>query len=197
MEFLNQYEALKQGLEARKQTIKENIAAAKTTQTGIIDQVAAKKEEYRKTLNVELLNQIEGLENQLNDTSKKLNTLNDVLISLDLEKAEYNGDLNQEFKKYIEGTQLNTILEAIKDAKEEYISGLNMLVEEMEKIYNTSAETKKKANEILPGSIVAAISFNAPLSIGGLNEIIVTENKQDTIDINQARKHIKSLMTRI
>ena len=55
MEFLNQYEVLKQGLEARKQTIKENIAAAKTTQTGIIDQVAAKKEEYRKTLNVELL----------------------------------------------------------------------------------------------------------------------------------------------
>ena len=126
MEFLNQYEALKQGLEARKQTIKENIAAAKTTQTGIIDQIAAKKEEYRKTLNVELLNQIEGLENQLNDTSKKLNTLNDVLISLDLEKAEYNGDLNQEFKTYTEGTQLNTILEAIKDAKEEYISGLNI-----------------------------------------------------------------------
>lgn len=197
MEFLNQYEALKQGLEARKQTIKENIAAAKTTQTGIIDQIAAKKEEYRKTLNIELLNQIEGLENQLNDTSKKLNTLNDVLISLDLEKAEYNGDLNKEFKTYIEGTQLNTILEAIKDAKEEYISGLNMLVEEMEKIYNTSAETKKKANEILPSSIVAAISFNAPLSIGGLNDIIVTENKQDTLDINQARKHIKSLMTRI
>ena len=61
--------------------------------------------------------------------------------------------MGEEFKKYIEGTQLNTILEAIKDAKEEYISGLNMLVEEMEKtksdiVIGSRFETKKKPHSL-------------------------------------------------
>ena len=198
MEFLNQYTELKAGLDTRKQTVSDSIDATKTTMSEIIDNIASKKVEYRNTLNTELLSQIDALENQLNDHSKKLNTLNDVLVSLDLEKAEYQGDINQEFKDYIQTeTELNQIIDLVVEAKADYISSLNQLGIEMEKIYNTSSKVKRYANEILPAKVVAGISLNAPMTISGLNDLIVTENKQDQLNINNARKQIKTFMTRI
>ena len=69
MEFLNQYTELKAGLDTRKQTVQESIDTTKTAISQILDNIAAKKTEYRNTLNMELLSQIEGLESQLNEMS--------------------------------------------------------------------------------------------------------------------------------
>lgn len=198
MEFLNQYTELKAGLDTRKQTVSDSIDATKTTMSEIIDNIASKKVEYRNTLNTELLSQIDALENQLNDHSKKLNTLNEIYNSIQLEKATYNGNINQEFKDYIQTeTELNQIIDLVVEAKADYISSLNQLGIEMEKIYNTSSKVKRYANEILPAKVVAGISLNAPMTISGLNDLIVTENKQDQLNINNARKQIKTFMTRI
>ena len=198
MEFLNQYESLKQGLDTRKQTVSESIEATKTAISQIIDNIAAKKVEYRNTLNTELLTQIDALENQLNDNSKKLNTLNDILKSLELEKATYSGNINEEFDQYVKTeTELNAIIDEVIEAKTDYISALNHLSVEMEKIYNTSTKVKRYANEVLTMDQVKSIALVSPLSISGLNEIIVTENKKDMLDINNARKLIKTFMARV
>lgn len=198
MEFLNQYTELKAGLDTRKQTVSDSIDATKTTMSEIIDNIASKKVEYRNTLNTELLSQIDALENQLNDHSKKLNTLNEIYNSIQLEKATYSGNINQEFDTYVKTeTSLNQIIEEVVEAKTDYISALNHLAAEMEKIYNTSTKVKRCANEVLTTDQVKAIALVSPLTIGGLNDIIVTENKQDQLNINNARKQIKTFMTRI
>lgn len=198
MEFLNQYAELKAGLDTRKQTVQESIDTTKTAISEVLDNIAAKKTEYRNTLNVELLSQIDALENQLNEMSKKLNTLNEIYNSLQLEKATYSGNINEEFNTYVQSeTSLNAIIEEVIEAKTDYISALNFLAAEMEKIYNTSTKVKRYANEVLKADQVKAISLVSPLSISGLNEIIVTENKKDMLDINNARKLIKTFMARV
>lgn len=198
MEFLNQYASLKQGLDTRKQTVQESIEATKTAISQIIDNIAAKKVEYRNTLNVELLTQIDALESQLNEMSKKLNTLNEIYNSIQLEKATYNGNINEEFNQYVQTeTQLSQIIDEVIEAKTDYISALNFLAAEMEKIYNTSTKVKRYANEVLKADQVKAISLVSPLTISGLNEIIISENKKDMLDINNARKLIKTFMARV
>lgn len=198
MEFLNQYASLKQGLDTRKSTVQESIDTTKTAISEILDNIASKKVEYRNTLNMELLSQIEALENQLNDNSKKLNTLNEIYNSLQLEKATYSGNINEEFNTYVQTeTSLNAIIEEVVEAKTDYISALNHLAAEMETIYNTSTKVKKCANEVLTMDQVKSIALVSPLTIGGLNEIIVTENKKDILDINNARKLIKTFMARV
>lgn len=198
MEFLNQYASLKAGLDTRKQTVQESIDTTKTAISEILDNIASKKIEYKNTLNMDLLTQIDVLENQLNDNSKKLNTLNDILKSLELEKATYSGNINEEFHQYVQTeTELNQIIEEVIEAKTDYISALNHLAAEMETIYNTSTKVKRFANEVLTTDQVRAIALVSPLTIGGLNEIIVTENKQDMLDINNARKLIKTFMARV
>ena len=198
MQFLNQYSELKAGLDTRKQTVQESIEATKTAISQIIDNIAAKKVEYRNTLNTELLTQIDALENQLNDNSKKLNTLNDILKSLELEKATYSGNINEEFHQYVQTeTSLNAIIEEVVEAKTDYISALNHLAAEMETIYNTSTKVKRCANEVLTMDQIKSIALVSPLSISGLNEIIISENKQDMLDINNARKLIKTFMARV
>lgn len=198
MEFLNQYASLKQGLDTRKQTVSESIEATKTAISQVLDNIASKKIEYRNTLNTDLLTQIDALENQLNDASKKLNTLNEIYNSLQLEKATYDGNINEEFNQYVQTeTELNQIIEEVIEAKTDYISALNHLSVEMEKIYNTSTKVKRYANEVLTMDQVKAIALVSPLTIGGLNEIIVTENKKDMLDINNVRKLIKTFMARV
>lgn len=198
MEFLNQYSELKAGLDTRKQTVQESIDTTKTAISEVLDNIAAKKVEYRNTLNVELLSQIEALENQLNDASKKLNTLNEIYNSLQLEKATYDGNINEEFNTYVQTeTSLNAIIEEVIEAKTDYISALNLLAVEMEKIYNTSTKVKRYANEVLKADQVKTIALVSPLTIGGLNEIIISENKQDMLDVNNARKLIKTFMARV
>ena len=198
MEFLNQYASLKAGLDTRKQTVQESIDTTKTAISQILDNIASKKVEYRNTLNVELLSQIEALENQLNEQSKNLNTLNEILNSLQLEKATYSGNINEEFNTYVQTeTELNAIIDEVIEAKTDYISALNLLAAEMEKIYNTSTKVKRYANEVLKADQVKTISLVSPLSISGLNEIIISENKQDMLDINNARKLIKTFMARV
>ena len=198
MEFLNQYAELKQGLDTRKQTVSESIEATKTAISQVLDNIASKKVEYRNTLNVELLTQIDALESQLNEMSKKLNTLNEIYNSIQLEKATYNGNINEEFNTYVQTeTQLNQIIEEVIEAKTDYISALNHLAAEIEKIYNTSTKVKRCANEVLTMDQVKSIALVSPLSIGGLNEIIISENKKDMLDINNARKLIKTFMARV
>ena len=198
MEFLNQYGSLKAELDTRKQTVQESIDTTKTAISQILDNIASKKVEYRNTLNVELLSQIEGLENQLNEMSKKLNTLNEIYNSLQSEKATYSGNINQEFDQYVQSeTSLSQIIDEVIEAKTDYISALNFLAAEMEKIYNTSTKVKRCANEVLKTDQVKAISLVSPLSISGLNEIIISENKKDMLDINNARKLIKTFMARV
>lgn len=198
MEFLNQYTELKAGLDTRKSTVQESIEATKTAISQVLDNIASKKVEYRNTLNVELLSQIEGLENQLNEQSKKLNTLNEIYNSLQSEKATYAGNINEEFDTYVKTeTELNAIIDEVIEAKTDYISALNHLSVEMEKIYNTSTKVKRYANEVLTMDQVKSIALVSPLSISGLNEIIVTENKKDMLDINNARKLIKTFMARV
>lgn len=198
MQFLDQYATLKAGLDTRKQTVQESIDTTKTAISEILDNIAAKKTEYRNTLNVELLTQIDALENQLNEMSKKLNTLNEIYNSIQLEKATYSGNINEEFNQYVKTeTELNAIIEEVIEAKTDYISALNHLSVEMEKIYNTSTKVKRCANEVLTMDQVKSIALVSPLSIGGLNEIIVTENKKDMLDINNARKLIKTFMARV
>ena len=185
MEFLNQYASLKAGLDTRKQTVQESIEATKTAISEILDNIASKKVEYRNTLNVELLTQIDALENQLNEMSKKLNTLNEIYNSLQLEKATYDGNINEEFNQYVQTeTELNQIIEEVIEAKTDYISALNHLAVEMEKIYNTSTKVKRYANEVLKTDQVKSIALVSPLSISGLNEIIISENKKDMLDVN-------------
>ena len=198
MEFLNQYTELKAGLDTRKSTVQESIEATKTAISQVLDNIASKKVEYRNTLNVELLSQIEALENQLNEQSKKLNTLNEIYNSLQSEKATYAGNINEEFDTYVKTeTELNAIIDEVIEAKTDYISALNHLSVEMEKIYNTSTKVKRYANEVLTMDQVKSIALVSPLSISGLNEIIVTENKKDMLDINNARKLIKTFMARV
>ena len=198
MEFLNQYAELKAGLDTRKSTVVESIETTKTAISQILDNIAAKKVEYRNTLNTELLTQIDALENQLNEMSKKLNTLNEIYNSIQLEKATYAGNINEEFDTYVKTeTELNAIIDEVIEAKTDYISALNHLSVEMEKIYNTSTKVKRCANEVLKTDQVKAIALVSPLSIGGLNEIIISENKQDMLDINNARKLIKTFMARV
>ena len=198
MEFLNQYGSLKAELDTRKQTVQESIDTTKTAISQILDNIASKKVEYRNTLNVELLSQIEGLENQLNEMSKKLNTLNEIYNSLQSEKATYSGNINQEFDQYVQSeTSLSQIIDEVIEAKTDYISALNFLAAEMEKIYNTSTKVKRYANEVLKADQVKAISLVSPLSISGLNEIIISENKKDMLDVNNARKLIKTFMARV
>ena len=198
MEFLNQYASLKSGLDTRKQTVQESIDTTKTAISQILDNIAAKKVEYRNTLNTDLLTQIDALENQLNEMSKKLNTLNEIYNSLQSEKATYEGNINEEFNTYVQTeTQLNQIIEEVVEAKTDYISALNFLAVEMEKIYNTSTKVKRCANEVLTMDQVKAIALVSPLTISGLNEIIISENKQDMLDINNARKLIKTFMARV
>lgn len=198
MQFLNQYSELKAGLDTRKQTVQESIEATKTAISEILDNIASKKIEYKNTLNMDLLTQIEGLENQLNEMSKKLNTLNEIYNSLQLEKATYSGNINEEFDQYVKTeTELNAIIEEVVEAKTDYISALNHLAVEMEKIYNTSTKVKKCANEVLTMDQVKSIALVSPLTISGLNEIIVTENKKDMLDVNNARKLIKTFMARV
>ena len=128
MEFLNQYGSLKAELDTRKQTVQESIDTTKTAISQILDNIASKKVEYRNTLNVELLSQIEGLENQLNEMSKKLNTLNEIYNSLQSEKATYSGNINQEFDQYVQSeTSLSQIIDEVIEAKTDYISALNFL----------------------------------------------------------------------
>lgn len=198
MEFLNQYASLKAGLDTRKQTVSESIEATKTAISQVLDNIASKKVEYKSTLNADLLTQIDALENQLNEMSKKLNTLNEIYNSLQLEKATYSGNINEEFNQYVKTeTELNTIIEEVVEAKTDYISALNLLAVEMEKIYNTSTKVKRFANEVLTTDQVKSIALVSPLSIGGLNEIIISENKKDMLDINNARKLIKTFMARV
>ena len=198
MEFLNQYASLKAGLDTRKQTVQESIDTTKTAISEILDNIAAKKTEYRNTLNMDLLSQIDALESQLNEMSKKLNTLNEIYNSLQLEKATYSGNINEEFNTYVQSeTQLSQIIEEVIEAKTDYISALNFLAAEMEKIYNTSTKVKRYANEVLKADQVKSIALVSPLSIGGLNEIIISENKKDMLDINNARKLIKTFMARV
>ena len=198
MQFLDQYATLKAGLDTRKQTVKESIDTTKTAISEILDNIAAKKTEYRNTLNVELLTQIDALESQLNEMSKKLNTLNEIYNSLQLEKATYEGNINEEFDQYVQTeTELNAIIDEVIEAKTDYISALNHLAAEIEKIYNTSTKVKRYANEVLKAEQVKTIALVSPLTIGGLNEIIVTENKKDMLDINNARKLIKTFMARV
>ena len=198
MEFLNQYDSLKSGLDTRKSTVQESIDTTKTAISEILDNIAAKKTEYRNTLNVELLTQIDALESQLNEMSKKLNTLNEIYNSLQLEKATYEGNINEEFNQYVQTeTELNQIIEEVIEAKTDYISALNHLSVEMEKIYNTSTKVKRYANEVLKAEQVKTIALVSPLSISGLNEIIISENKKDMLDINNARKLIKTFMARV
>ena len=198
MEFLNQYTELKAGLDTRKQTVQESIDTTKTAISEILDNIAAKKTEYRNTLNMELLSQIDALENQLNEMSKKLNTLNEIYNSLQSEKATYSGNINEEFNTYVQSeTSLSQIIDEVIEAKTDYISALNHLSVEMEKIYNTSTKVKRCANEVLKTDQVKAISLVSPLSISGLNEIIITENKKDMLDVNNARKLIKTFMARV
>lgn len=198
MQFLDQYATLKAELDTRKQTVSESINTTKTAISEILDNIAAKKTEYRNTLNMELLSQIDALENQLNEMSKKLNTLNEIYNSLQLEKATYSGNINEEFNTYVQTeTSLNAIIEEVIEAKTDYISALNHLAAEMEKIYNTSTKVKRCANEVLKADQVKTIALVSPLTIGGLNEIIVTENKKDILDINNARKLIKTFMARV
>ena len=102
MQFLDQYATLKAELDTRKQTVSESINTTKTAISEILDNIASKKVEYRNTLNVELLTQIDALENQLNEMSKKLNTLNEIYNSLQLEKATYSGNINEEFNTYVQ-----------------------------------------------------------------------------------------------
>ena len=198
MEFLNQYDSLKSGLDTRKSTVQESIDTTKTAISEILDNIAAKKTEYRNTLNVELLTQIDALENQLNEMSKKLNTLNEIYNSIQLEKATYSGNINEEFNQYVKTeTELNAIIEEVIEAKTDYISALNLLAVEMEKIYNTSTKVKRCANEVLTMDQVKAIALVSPLTISGLNEIIISENKKDMLDVNNARKLIKTFMARV
>ena len=198
MEFLNQYAELKQGLDTRKQTVSESIEATKTAISQVLDNIASKKVEYKSTLNADLLTQIDALENQLNEMSKKLNTLNDIYNSIQLEKATYSGNINEEFNQYVQTeTELNQIIDEVVEAKTDYISALNHLAVEMEKIYNTSTKVKKCANEVLTMDQIKSIALASPLTISGLNEIIVTENKKDMLDINNARKLIKTFMARV
>ena len=198
MQFLDQYATLKAGLDTRKQTVQESIDTTKTAISEILDNIAAKKTEYRNTLNVELLTQIDALESQLNEMSKKLNTLNEIYNSIQLEKATYNGNINEEFDTYVKTeTELNQIIEEVIEAKTDYISALNHLAVEMEKIYNTSTKVKRCANEVLKTDQVKAIALVSPLTISGLNEIIISENKQDMLDVNNARKLIKTFMARV
>ena len=198
MEFLNQYASLKSGLDTRKQTVQESIDTTKTAISEILDNIASKKVEYRNKLNVELLTQIDALENQLNEQSKNLNTLNEILNSLQLEKATYSGNINEEFNTYVQTeTELNAIIDEVVEAKTDYISALNHLAAEMEKIYNTSTKVKRYANEVLKTDQVKTISLVSPLTIGGLNEIIISENKKDMLDINNVRKLIKTFMARV
>ena len=198
MEFLNQYAELKQGLDTRKQTVSESIEATKTAISQVLDNIASKKVEYKSTLNADLLTQIDALENQLNEMSKKLNTLNEIYNSLKLEKATYEGNINEEFDQYVQTeTELNAIIDEVIEAKTDYISALNLLAAEMEKIYNTSTKVKRYANEVLKAEQVKTIALVSPLSISGLNEIIISENKQDMLDINNARKLIKTFMARV
>lgn len=198
MEFLNQYASLKAGLDTRKQTVSESIEATKTAISQVLDNIASKKVEYRNTLNMELLSQIEALENQLNEQSKKLNTLNEIYNSLQLEKATYSGNINEEFNQYVQTeTELGAIIDEVVEAKTDYISALNHLAVEMEKIYNTSTKVKRYANEVLTTDQVKSIALVSPLTISGLNEIIVTENKKDMLDINNTRKLIKTFMARV
>lgn len=198
MEFLNQYASLKQGLDTRKQTVQESIDTTKTSISEVLDNIAAKKTEYRNTLNMELLSQIDALENQLNEMSKKLNTLNEIYNSLQLEKATYSGNINEEFNTYVQSeTSLSQIIDEVIEAKTDYISALNLLAVEMEKIYNTSTKVKRYANEVLKADQVKTIALVSPLTIGGLNEIIISENKQDMLDVNNARKLIKTFMARV
>ena len=198
MEFLNQYTELKAGLDTRKQTVQESIDTTKTAISQILDNIASKKVEYKSTLNADLLTQIDALENQLNEMSKKLNTLNDIYNSIQLEKATYSGNINQEFDQYVQSeTSLSQIIDEVIEAKTDYISALNFLAAEMEKIYNTSTKVKRCANEVLKTDQVKAISLVSPLSISGLNEIIISENKKDMLDINNARKLIKTFMARV
>ena len=198
MEFLNQYASLKSGLDTRKSTVVESIETTKTAISQILDNIAAKKVEYRNTLNTDLLTQIDALENQLNEMSKKLNTLNDIYNSIQLEKATYSGNINEEFNTYVQSeTSLSQIIEEVIEAKTDYISALNFLAAEMEKIYNTSTKVKRYANEVLKADQVKTISLVSPLSISGLNEIIISENKKDMLDINNARKLIKTFMARV
>ena len=198
MEFLNQYSELTAGLDTRKQTVQESIEATKTAISQILDNIASKKVEYKSTLNADLLTQIDALENQLNEMSKKLNTLNEIYNSLKLEKATYEGNINEEFDQYVQTeTELNAIIDEVVEAKTDYISALNLLAVEMEKIYNTSTKVKRYANEVLKADQVKTIALVSPLTIGGLNEIIVTENKKDMLDINNARKLIKTFMARV
>lgn len=198
MEFLNQYAELKQGLDTRKSTVQESINTTKTAISEVLDNIASKKIEYRNTLNTELLTQIDALENQLNDASKKLNTLNEIYNSIQLEKATYNGNINEEFDQYVKTeTSLNAIIDEVVEAKTDYISALNLLAVEMEKIYNTSTKVKRYANEVLTMDQVKSIALVSPLTISGLNEIIISENKKDMLDINNARKLIKTFMARV
>ena len=198
MEFLNQYAELKAGLDTRKQTVSESIEATKTAISQVLDNIASKKVEYKSTLNADLLTQIDALENQLNEMSKKLNTLNEIYNSLKLEKATYEGNINEEFDQYVQTeTELNAIIDEVVEAKTDYISALNLLAVEMEKIYNTSTKVKRYANEVLKADQVKTIALVSPLSISGLNEIIISENKQDMLDINNARKLIKTFMARV
>ena len=198
MEFLNQYGSLKAELDTRKQTVSESIEATKTAISEILDNIASKKVEYKSTLNADLLTQIDALENQLNEMSKKLNTLNEIYNSLKLEKATYEGNINEEFDQYVQTeTELNAIIDEVVEAKTDYISALNLLAVEMEKIYNTSTKVKRYANEVLKADQVKTIALVSPLSISGLNEIIVTENKKDMLDVNNARKLIKTFMARV
>ena len=198
MEFLNQYGSLKAELDTRKQTVSESIEATKTAISQVLDNIASKKVEYKSTLNADLLTQIDALENQLNEMSKKLNTLNDIYNSIQLEKATYSGNINEEFNTYVQSeTQLSQIIEEVIEAKTDYISALNFLAAEMEKIYNTSTKVKRYANEVLKMDQVKTISLVSPLTISGLNEIIISENKQDMLDINNARKLIKTFMARV
>lgn len=198
MEFLNQYAELKQGLDTRKQTVSESIEATKTAISQVLDNIASKKVEYKSTLNADLLTQIDALENQLNEMSKKLNTLNEIYNSLQLEKATYSGNINEEFNTYVQTeTELNAIIDEVVEAKTDYISALNLLAVEMEKIYNTSTKVKRYANEVLTMDQAKSIALVSPLTISGLNEIIITENKQDLLDVNNARKLIKTFMARV
>ena len=198
MEFLNQYASLKSGLDTRKQTVQESIDTTKTAISEVLDNIASKKVEYKSTLNADLLTQIDALENQLNEQSKKLNTLNEIYNSLQLEKATYSGNINQEFDQYVKTeTELNAIIEEVIEAKTDYISALNLLAVEMEKIYNTSTKVKRYANEVLTTDQAKSIALVSPLSISGLNEIIISENKKDMLDVNNARKLIKTFMARV
>lgn len=198
MQFLDQYATLKAELDTRKQTVSESINTTKTAISEILDNIAAKKTEYRNTLNMELLSQIDALENQLNEMSKKLNTLNEIYNSLQLEKATYSGNINEEFNTYVQTeTSLNAIIEEVIEAKTDYISALNHLAAEIEKIYNTSTKVKRYANEVLKAEQVKSIALVSPLTISGLNEIIISENKKDMLDVNNARKLIKTFMARV